>query len=373
MDRTKLKDCRRVVVKVGTSTVTHPTGMLNLMRLERLVRELADLHNQGRDVVLISSGSVGAGVGRLGLMERPTTLPMKQAVAAVGQASLMQMYEKFFGEYGLTVGQVLVTRDGFSDRYRYLNIRNTLCGLLRLGVIPIINENDTVAVEEIKFGDNDTLSALVAVAIQADVLVILSDIDGLYDKNPAEFPDAVRLSTVERISDEIRRNSTGRGSTFASGGMFTKLAAGDIVIPAGIPMLIGNGAEADVVRRILDGEEVGTLFLPAKNGRHARKQWIAAGTQPQGVIVVDNGAVKALLKGGGSLLPSGITAVRGDFPRGQIVSIQDSHGTEVARGFVNYNSSEVKKIMGRHSHEIEPILGERDFDEVVHRDNLAVL
>ncbi len=353
--------------------MTHPTGMLNLMRLERLVRELADLHNQGRDVVLISSGAVGAGVGRLGLAERPSTLPMKQAVAAVGQASLMQMYEKFFGEYGLTVGQVLLTRDGFNDRSRYLNIRNTLCGLLRLGVVPVINENDTVAVDEIKFGDNDTLSALVAVAVQADVLVILSDIDGLYDRNPAEFPNARRISMVERISDEIRRNSTGRGSSFSSGGMYTKLAAGDIVLPAGIPMLIGSGAEIDILRRILDGEELGTLFLPAEMGRQARKQWIAAGAKPQGSVVIDDGAVKALVERGGSLLPSGIVAVQGAFSRGQIVSIQDSRGSEVARGCVNYDSVEVEQILGCHSHEIAAILGERDFDEVVHRDNLAVI
>ncbi len=373
MDRSDLKNCRRIVVKVGTSTITHDTGKLNLLRMERLARALSDLHNQGKDVVLITSGAVGAGVGRMGLRERPSTLPMKQALAAVGQASLMQMYEKFFGEYGQTVGQVLLTRDAFDDRPRYLNIRNTLCGLLELGVVPIINENDTVAVEEIKFGDNDTLSALVAVAVQADLLIILSDIDGLYDKNPKENPDAVLLPVVEHISDSIRQNSTGRGSSFASGGMYTKLAAADIALPAGIPMVIASGGEDRVVRRVVEGEHLGTLFLPAQEGRHGRKRWIASGARPQGVLVIDDGAVLALKDRGGSLLPSGVIAVRGDFSRGQIVSIQGIHGEEVARGLVNYDSSDVLAILGRQTDEIESLLGERDFDEVVHRDNLVVL
>jgi len=373
MDRSDLRDCRRIVVKVGTSTITHPTGKLNLLRMERLARALSDLHNQGKDVLLISSGAVGAGVGRMGLRERPSTLPMKQALAAVGQASLMQMYEKFFGEYGQNVGQVLLTRDAFDDRPRYLNVRNTLCGLLELGVVPIINENDTVAVDEIKFGDNDTLSALVAVVVQADLLIILSDIDGLYDRNPKEHPDATRLSVVSDISDEIRANSTGRGSSFASGGMYTKLAAADIALPAGIPMVIASGGEDRITRRILEGEELGTLFVPYQTGRHARKQWIASGARPQGVLVIDDGAVEALTEGGGSLLPSGVIAVRGDFSRGQIVSIQEIKGDEIARGLSNYDSSEILAILGHQSEEIADLLGDKDFDEVVHRDNLAVL
>ncbi len=373
MDRSDLGNCRRIVVKVGTSTITHDTGKLNLFRMERLARALSDLHNQGRDVILITSGAVGAGVGRMGLRERPSTLPMKQALAAVGQASLMQMYEKFFGEYGQTVGQVLLTRDAFDDRPRYLNIRNTLCGLLELGVIPVINENDTVAVEEIKFGDNDTLSALVSVVVHADLLIILSDIDGLYDKNPKENDDAVLLPVVDHISDSIRENSTGRGSSFASGGMYTKLAAADIVLPAGIPMVIASGAEDRVVRRIVEGEPLGTLFLPSSEGRQDRKQWIASGGRPQGVLVIDDGAVLAIEERGSSLLPSGVVAVRGDFSRGQIVSIQGIHGREIARGLTNYDSADVLCILGKRTDEIESVLGERDFDEVVHRDNLAVL
>lgn len=373
MDRTDLKRCRRVIVKVGTSTITHCTGKLNLLRMEHLARALSDLHNQGLEVILISSGAVGAGIGRMGFKEKPSTLPVKQALAAVGQASLMQMYEKFFGEYGKTIGQVLLTRDAFDSRLRYLNVRNTLCGLLDLGVIPIINENDTVAVDEIKFGDNDTLSALVAAAVQADLLIILSDIDGLYDDNPKTNPDASLISVVTDIPDDLRARSMGRGSSFASGGMYTKLAAADIVLPAGIPLVIASGAEKEVIRRIVAGEKIGSLFMPSDEGRQARKQWIATGSRPQGSIFVDKGAVNAIKNKGGSLLPSGIYDVLGHFDRGQLISVFSEDGVEVARGVSNYSNSDIEIIKGHKSSEIDSLLEQKDYDEVIHRDHLAVL
>ncbi len=270
------------------------------------------------------------------------------------------------------MAQVLLTRVGFNDRERYLNLCNTLRSLLEMSIIPIFNENDTVAVEEIKFGDNDTLSALIACAANADLLIILSDIDGLYDKDPRTNSDAKLIHQVQEISESIRKNSGTKGSNMSSGGMFTKLAAADVVLPAGIPLVIANGAREEVIYQILEGQEVGTLFVPPLERRHARKQWIASGARPEGRIVIDAGAVQALVERGSSLLPKGITAVEGSFERGKLVAVVDPQGREIARGLCNYDSRDLQKIQGHRSSEIEEILGAKDFDEAIHRDNLVI-
>ena len=362
---------QRVVVKVGTSTLTHATGKLNLEQLERLVRELADLRHRDIEVILVTSGAVGAGMGRLGLKEKPKTIPEKQALAAIGQGILMHMYEKFFGEYGETVAQVLLTREDITNRERYLNARNTLLTLLRLGVVPIINENDTVAFEEIKFGDNDTLASLVAGLIDADLLVLLSDIEGLYTADPRKNSEAQLIKVVEKLTPEIRELAGKPGTKLGSGGMVTKIQAARIAVDSGIPMIVTNGSREGVLKAIMQGENLGTLFLPRDHRINSRKAWIAYASKAEGCLYVDIGAEKALVEKGKSLLPSGVTQVEGDFERGCVLSIMGQSG-EIARGIVNYASSEIKKIMGCQSKEIVKLLGHKDYDEVIHRDNLTL-
>ena len=370
--RKNLKACRRVVIKIGTSTLTYSNGQLNLQRIERLVRELADLHNRGMEVLLVSSGAIGVGATRMGYKKIPRTMPEKQALAAIGQGALVQLYEKLFSEYNKTVAQVLLTRGDLDERLRYLNATNALLAILDLGVIPIINENDTVVVEEIKFGDNDTLSALVASIVDADLLIILSDVDGLYDSDPRVNRDARLQAEVDEITSMMEENSKNRGSSFASGGMLTKLKAARICMAAGIPMIIANGDGDNIIRRVMD-EEIGTLFIPREEKMQARKKWIAFGTLPQGQVLVDAGAEVALLKKGKSLLPSGVIAVEGDFDRGTVVAVANvDDKREIARGMVNYSSDEIRLIAGKKSSEIERILQGKDYDEVIHRNNLWV-
>lgn len=361
-----------IVVKVGTSTLTHSTGKLDLRQMEKLVRDLADLANQGKKPVLVSSGAVGAGLGRLGFTKRPRTLREKQAIAAVGQGILLQMYEKLFAEYGRVVAQVLLTRDDFSDRRRYLNVSHTFSQLLEYDVIPIINENDTTAVEELKFGDNDSLAALVAGAVDADLLIILSDIDGLYSDNPKLNPQAERIGIVKEITPEIEALAGGAGSTLGTGGMSAKIQAAKICTNSGIPMVIANGSEEGVLHRIVDGHEVGTTFLPQENKLRGKKKWIAYGSAIQGKVVIDRGAAKALLSEGKSLLPIGIIQVSGNYDAGAVVSVFDPDGQELARGITNYSAAELDLIKGKKSGEIEDILGQKDYDEAIHRDNMAL-
>lgn len=371
--RKKLKACRRVVVKIGTSTLTYSNGQLNLQRIERLVRELADLHNRGMEVLLVSSGAIGVGAIRMGYKKIPRTMPEKQALAAIGQGALVQLYEKLFSEYYKTVAQVLLTRGDLDERLRYLNATNALLAILDLGVIPIINENDTVVVEEIKFGDNDTLSALVASIVDADLLIILSDVDGLYDSDPRVNKEASLQTEVDEITPMMEENSKNRGSSFSSGGMLTKLKAARICMAAGIPMVIANSDSENVIRRIMDGKDIGTLFIPREEKMQARKKWIAFGTVPQGQVLVDAGAEVALLQKGKSLLPSGVIAVEGDFDRGTVVAVANvDDKREIARGMVNYSSDEIRQIAGKKSSEIEKILQGKDYDEVIHRNNLWV-
>lgn len=368
----EIQKVRRIVVKVGTSTLTHATGRLNFNRLEQLVRQLADLRNQGKEVVLVTSGAVGAGMGRLGLTERPASIVQRQALAAVGQGLLMQIYEKLFAEYGQVVAQVLLTRSDVSERQRYLNARNTLLALLDYQVIPIINENDTVATEELKIGENDALSALVTGLIDGELLVLLSDIDGLYTSDPKQNPDAQLIQCVPEITAEIRQMAGGAGSAFGTGGMITKINAAQMATSAGAMMVLMNGKEPSMLQQLFDGKPVGTVFLSKHSVVNHRKRWIAYGPQIGGELVVDRGAETAITSLGKSLLPSGITRIAGNFEEGDLVRILNADGVEIGRGFTNYNHEQLSQIIGKKTSEIESILGFKNADEVVHRDNFVL-
>lgn len=373
-DRAALKDVKRIVIKVGSSTITYGTGKRNFSRIDRLAREIADLANQGKEIILVSSGAVAVGVDRLGLAAKPKTIPGKQAAAAVGQGVLMHTYEKIFAEYGQIVAQVLLTRMDSVDRHRYTNSRNTFLALLDYKVIPIVNENDVVSIDELKIGDNDNLSALVAGIVDADLLIILSDVDGLYTANPQKDPNAKLVPEVTDITQEIEESAGDAGSTVGTGGMFTKIQAAKVATSSGIHMVIASGEEKDAIRRILEGEEVGTLFVSRENRLQFRKRWLAFGARIAGRIVVDDGCAKAVRKAGAcSILPAGITNVDGEFEAGNTVSVVDTSGHELARGLTNYSSEELTRIKGAKTSEIEALIGHKHFDEVIHRDDLVIL
>ncbi len=362
---------RRVVVKVGTSTLTHTSGNLSLLKMEHLTRELTDLKHKGLEVILVTSGAVGAGVSKMGWTEKPKRMAEKQAMAAIGQGILMHMYEKLFGEYGETVAQVLLTKEDIQNRERYLNARNTLLTLLGLGVVPIINENDTVGIEEIRFGENDTLAALVAGLVDADLLILLSDIDGLYTADPRKDPQAVKIDLVEEITPEVERLAGASTSIMACGGMITKIQAAKIAYRYGVPMVLANGATHGVIRDIIAGHNPGTLFLSRDHRIGSKKGWIAFASKPQGTLWLDSGAEKAIIEKGKSLLPSGIIKVKGNFERGAVVSIMGGSG-EIARGIINYGSEDLEKIKGCQSKQISEVLGYKEDDEIIHRDNLTL-
>ena len=373
-DRATLKDVKRIVIKVGSSTITYGNGKRNFSRIDRLAREIADLANQGKEIILVSSGAVAVGVDRLGLAAKPKTIPGKQAAAAVGQGVLMHTYEKIFAEYGQIVAQVLLTRMDSVDRHRYTNSRNTFLALLEHKVIPIVNENDVVAIDELKIGDNDNLSALVAGIVDADLLIILSDIDGLYTANPQNDPNAQLVPEVTDITPEIEASAGDAGSKVGTGGMFTKIQAAKMATSSGINMVIASGEEKDAISRILEGEEIGTLFVSRENRLQFRKRWLAFGARIAGKIVVDDGCAKAVRKAGGcSILPAGITDVEGEFEAGNTISVVNKTGHELARGLANYSSEELDMIKGAKTSEIENILGHKHFDEVIHRDDLVIL
>ena len=372
--REALKKAKRIVVKVGTSTITYANGKRNFSQIDRLARELRDLQNQGKEMILVSSGAVAVGVDRLGLPAKPSTIPGKQACAAVGQGVLMHTYEKLFADYGQIVAQVLITRTEAIDRHRYTNCRNTFMTLLQQGVIPIVNENDVVALDELKIGDNDNMSALVAGIVDADLVIILSDIDGLYTANPATHPEATLVHTVQEITPEIEASAGGVGSSRGTGGMATKIQAAKAATNSGIQLVIASGTEKNAIPRILQGEEIGTLFVSRENRLQFRKRWLAFGAKIQGSIVVDDGCAKAIRKAGGcSILPAGIYQVVGDFQSGSTISVIDKEGHELARGLVHYTAAELEKIKGCKSSDIEGILGHKNYDEVIHRDDLVIL
>ena len=371
--RRQLDKVRRLVVKVGSGLISAPGIGADPARIAALAAEITAVR-EGREVVLVTSGAIMAGMARLALAERPRSIPEKQAAAAVGQSALMWQYEIAFAPHGITVGQVLLTAHDIGDRTRYLNARNTLLTLLRLGVLPIVNENDTVAVEEIKVGDNDNLSALVASLIDADLLVLLTDVDGLYTDDPSVSAAARKLDTVESVTDEIAGMVWDRAGRVSVGGMATKLEAAQKTAASGIPMVIANGAASGVLGRVLAGEPVGTYFAPKADRLTARKRWIAFAVPPQGRLTVDAGALRALTQQGRSLLPSGVVDVEGDFTAGEVVAVvSETDGKEVGRGLVNFDAAELKKIRGVKTREIEARLGYRSVDEVIHRDNLVIL
>ena len=374
MERAKIAQAKRVVVKVGTSTITYSNGKINYEKIEKLARIMTDLQNQGKEMILVSSGAGAAGVGRMGLEAKPSTIPGKQACAAVGQGILMHIYERLFGEYGQVVAQVLLTKADMVNRQSYANARNALQEMISWGVIPIINENDVVAIDEFKIGDNDNLSALVASLADADLDILLSDIDGLYTANPKTHPEAKLVSVVEEVTPAIEATAGGAGSKNATGGMLTKLQAAKNAMSAGIALIIANGEDLEILRRIMRGEPVGTLFVPRENHLRFRNQWLAFGSKISGKLIVDAGLAKALRqKGSCSILPVGILRVEGDFDSGDTVSVLDQEGHELARGMTNYNAEDLDLIKGCKTSQIEEKIGYKHYDEAIHRDNLVVL
>lgn len=325
----------------------------------------------GHSVILVSSGAIRAGMARLQLAGRPRSIPQKQAAAAVGQSLLMHTYAEAFDPHRLLVAQVLLTRDDLRDRARYLNARNTFAALLRSRVVPIVNENDTVAVEEIKFGDNDTLAALVASLVEAETLLLLSDVAGLYDRDPSLFPEAQLIPIVEKIDRAIEQRAGVAQSSVGTGGMATKIQAAKICVRTGVRMVIAHGRHPNVVAEALAGHR-GTQFLPSPQRLRSRQRWIAYGVAAKGILMVNDGAKARLIEGGKSLLPAGVTHVSGRFAPGDLVSLADHSGQAFAQGFVNYAHDDLLKIMGRRTADITSILGHKPADEVVHRDNLVL-
>lgn len=374
LEREMLKNAKRVVVKVGTSTITYSNGKRNFSQIDRLARELSDLQNQGKEMILVTSGAVAVGVDRLGLPKKPDTIPGKQAAAAVGQGVLMHTYEKFFADYGQVVAQVLLTKTESIDRHRYTNSRNTFMELLKQGVIPIVNENDVVALDELKIGDNDNMSALVAGIVDADLVILLSDIDGLYTANPQTNPDAELVPLVTEITPEIEASAGGVGSARGTGGMATKIQAAKAATSSGINLVIASGTEKNAIPRIVNGENIGTLFVSRENRLQFRKRWLAFGARIQGSVVVDAGCAEAIHKAGGcSILPAGVVAVEGCFEPGSTISVKDGDSHELARGLSHYSSEELEKIKGCKSCDIEDIIGHKNYDEIIHRDDLVIL
>ena len=362
-----------LVVKVGSSLVTNDGRGLDTAAIARWAAQIAQLRALGKRCVMVSSGAIAEGLQRLGWAKRPHAMHQLQAAAAVGQMGLAQCYETCFRKHGLATAQVLLTHADMADRQRYLNARSTLRTLLEFGVIPVINENDTVVTDEIKFGDNDTLGALVANLVEADALIILTDQAGLYDADPRKVPNA-RLIEERAASDPTLESvAGGSGSAFAKGGMLTKVLAARRAARSGAHTVIASGREEEVLLRIARGERVGTLLTAGTVPLAARKQWLADHLNISGRLTLDAGAIKALSSGGRSLLPVGVTAVTGEFERGAVVACDDPQGREVARGLANYSASETRQIMRKPSADIETILGYVDESELIHRDNLVLL
>lgn len=364
-----------IVVKIGTSSLTQPaTGQLALSTIATLAEILSNLRRQGNQVILVSSGAVGVGCARLGLTERPRAIALKQAVAAVGQGRLMRIYDDLFTTLQQPIAQVLLTRSDLVQRSRYVNAYNTFQELLALGVIPVVNENDTVAVEELKFGDNDTLSALVASLVEADWLFLLTDVDRLYSADPRSVPDAQPITLVKHVEQlaQLQVQTGTSGSQWGTGGMVTKIAAARIATAAGVRTVITEGRFPHNIEKILQGEPLGTQFEPQSQPSSARKRWIAYGLISSGKLYLDQGAVAAISQSGKSLLAAGIMAVEGEFYTQEAVQLCDQSGREIAKGLVNYSSTELRQIQGRHSREISGILGYPGAETVVHRDNLVL-
>lgn len=368
-----VKTAKRLVVKVGSSLVTNDGLGLDRAALARWAQQIATLRKDGREIVLVSSGAIAEGMQRLSWKRRPHALHELQAAAAVGQMGLVQAYESRFSEHGLLTSQILLTHEDLADRKRYLNARSTIRTLLTLGVIPIINENDTVAVDEIRFGDNDTLGALVTNLIEADVLIILTDQSGLFERDPRQHPNAPLISSGRAGDPALEAMAGGVGSTLARGGMLTKVLAAARAARSGAHTVIASGRETDVLVRLAAGETIGTHLTAERATLAARKQWLADHLQVRGWLTLDAGAVKALKVDGKSLLPIGVSASRGQFERGEVVSCLDEANNEIARGLVNYSASETRRILRTPTAQIESKLGYVDEAELIHRDNLVLL
>jgi glutamate 5-kinase len=367
---------RRVVAKFGTSLLTAGTSRLNMERMTDLVDQISRLHNQGVEVIIVTSGAIASGREKLGLTKKAKGVALKQVLASVGQSRLMNIYEELFNRHNIIVGQALLTKSVLSDRAGYLNTRNTLLASLEMGVIPIINENDVVAVDEIgeaRFGDNDNLSAMVANLIDADLLFILTDIAGLYTADPNKDPSARMIPLVEKIDDQIENLVTGSTSGLGTGGMVTKIEAAKLAAESGVTVVIANGSEKDILVRVTGGEAVGTRFLPVQNKLDSRERWLLSGLCTRGKLTVDDGAALALKQKNCSLLAAGILEVEGVFQRGDIVDICDFHGVKLGSGITNYTSLEVQAIKGAHSGKINALLGYDYGSELVHRNNLVIL
>lgn len=380
MDREKITQANRIVVKFGTNILTNEEGEVSLPRVYSFIEDVSKLKKSGKEVILVTSGAVGLGKKKLGI-DSTEAVAMKQACAAIGQGQLMSIYESAFDQYGLIVAQILLTEDDFSQRKKYLSLRTTLNKLLELNVIPIINQNDTVSTIELDelyedmqvcFSDNDKLSALVASELDADLLVILSDIDGLFDSNPKTNPDAKIIPVVEKVTKEIM--DFGEGATSGGrGGMKTKLEAARLVTRSGGTVLIVNGKTPNVINQVFSKNEIGTIFLPNDELLSGKKRWIGYATNVLGKLIVNYGAKKAIVEKESSLLAIGLVEVRHEFKKGEVVSILDENEREIARGIVNYNSEDCKKITGAHSDDIAKILGHKNYDEVINRDNITIL
>jgi len=366
-----LRSVKRAVVKVGSGVLTGSNG-LNMAVIDQLTTDICALRKEGMEVILVSSGAIAAGLRKMGVSKRPQSLSQQQAVAAIGQSSLIMAYEEAFGSHGYKVAQILLTRDDLTHRRRYLNARNTLFTLLSWKIIPIINENDTVVVDEIKFGDNDNLSAMVTNLTESQILVNLTNIDGLYDKDPRTHSDATFLEVVEKVDRRLTRSASSIPGFLGTGGMATKVRAAQNMALRGVPTIIANGLKPNILNRIFSGKKEGTLFLPREVPLCSRKHWIAFTKSPKGKIVIDRGAEKAILNQGKSLLPSGIVTVEGRFSMGNSVLLTNEAGEDIAVGMVNYHSGDIKKISGAKSTEIESRLGFKHDDEVIHRDNLVL-
>jgi len=382
MDRKEFIKAKRIVIKLGTNVLRGDEGNVSLPRIYTFIEDIANLVKNGKEVIVITSGAVSMGKKRLNLPDTKGTA-LKQACAAIGQSKLMSIYENGFDTYGLTAAQILLTEDDFSVRERYLSLRTTFNKLLELGVIPVINQNDTVSTLEIAprfaaddmqvcFSDNDKLSALVASELDADLLIILSDINGLYDCNPKTNPDAQLIKCVSEVNDEILSLGSG-ASDGGRGGMETKLQAAHMVTRFGGKVLIANGKEPYIIKRIFRGEDLGTMFLPSSENLSDKKRWIGYATNIIGKIIVNEGAKNALIKEEKSLLPIGVVDIKNNFNKGDVISVLDEHNHEFARGIVNYDSESCKKLVGKHSDDILKILGHKNYDAVITRDNITIL
>lgn len=366
-------ECRRWVIKIGSSLLTNDGQGLAAEAIDSWVAQIAALRRTGREVLLVSSGAVAEGMTRLGWKKRPNALHELQAAAAVGQMGLVQAYESCFQKFGLHTAQILLTHDDLADRQRYLNARSTMRTLLQLGVIPVVNENDTVTTDEIRFGDNDTLAALVANLIEADLLVVLTDQSGMYDGDPRRNVDARLITEVAANDASLEAMAADTGGSLGRGGMLTKVRAARLAARSGALTLIAPGRAPDILQRIAADEPVGTRLYPSSEPLAARKQWLAGQLQVRGRLVLDAGAVRVLSSDGKSLLPVGVVQVSGEFGRGDLVACVSPDGVEIARGLVNYSAEEAQRIIGQPSNRIQELLGYIDEPELIHRDNLVLM